>query len=350
MEKKNLCGMTADEIFRIIQSEGFDFHHAVTIANAIYKKRLTDLSGISGLPKKLREYLAEVAIAMLYRPEASEVSFDKTIKYLFKSPEGKQFETVYIPDVKRNTVCVSTQSGCRMGCPFCVTARYGFFGNLSEADILNQVLSLPGSEKVTHVVFMGMGEPMDNLENVLKACEILTAEWGMAISPGNITVSSVGITPAIKSFLVNSACNLTLSLYSPFPGERISVVPAEKKYPVREIIEIMKRFPVRKKRRLSVAYVMIKDVNDTDKHFNGLMNLLKDSGIRVNLLPYHQVKGDSNRSSSEERMQFFRHNLVISGISASIRKSRGTDISAACGLLASGLKQDKTQKKLIKKE
>jgi 23S rRNA (adenine2503-C2)-methyltransferase len=345
MKKKNLCGMTADEIFRIIQSEGFDFHHAITVANAIYKKRLTDLSGISALPKRLREYLAEESIIMFYKPEASEVSVDKTIKYLFKSPEGKQFETVYIPDLKRNTVCVSTQSGCRMGCPFCVTARYGFYGNLAVSDILNQVLSLPGSEKVTHVVFMGMGEPMDNIENVLKACEILSSEWGMAISPGNITVSSVGITPAIKSFLEKSSCNLTLSLYSPFPGERLGVIPAEKKYPVSEIIEFMKRFPVRKKRRLSVAYIMIQNVNDTDKHLNGLKSLLKDSGIRANLLPYHQVKGDSNRPSSEERMQFFRHNLVISGISASIRKSRGTDISAACGLLATGLKQDKTQKK-----
>ncbi len=340
MVKKNLCGMTADEIFSIIQSEGFNFHHAVMVTNAIYKKGLSGLSGISGLPKRLKEYLEEVGVIKFYNPGTLEVSVDKTVKYLFKNPEGKQFETVYIPDIKRNTVCVSTQSGCRMGCPFCVTARYGFYGNLAAGDILNQVLSLPGSEKVTHVVLMGMGEPMDNLENVIKACEILTAEWGMAMSPGNITVSSVGITPAVKSFLERSACNLTLSLYSPFPEERIRVIPAEKKYPVSDIIELMKSFPVKKKRRLSVAYVMIQNVNDTDKHLEGIRNLLKGSGIRVNLLPYHHVKGDSVRSSSEVRMQFFRHNLVISGISASIRKSRGADISAACGLLASGLLQD----------
>ena len=242
-----------------------------------------------------------------------------------------------MPDKKRNTVCVSTQSGCRMGCPFCVTGRYGFHGNLSAGEIVNQVISIPEASKITHVVFMGMGEPMDNLENVLKACRILTAEWGLAISQRNITVSTVGITPGIKIFLESSECNLTLSLYSPFPDERKLVVPAETRYPVSEIINIMKNYPVKKKRRLSVAYVMIKELNDTDHHLEGLKALLKGSDIRVNLLPYHLVPGDNNTSSSAERIQFFKHNLVISGISASIRKSRGIDISAACGLLATGL-------------
>jgi 23S rRNA (adenine2503-C2)-methyltransferase len=349
MAKKNLFGMTADEILRIIQSGGFDLHHAVSITNAIYKKRIEAFPAIPQLPGRLREFLEETSFIEVYKHEAYEASADGTIKYLFRSPGGMQFETIYIPDAKRNTVCVSTQSGCRMGCPFCVTGRYGFYGNLTTGDILNQVLSIPGSEKVTHVVFMGMGEPLDNLENVLKACEILTAEWGMAKSPGNITVSTVGVTPSVKTFLEKSSCNLALSLYSPFPDERVNVVPAESRYPVNEIIEIMKSFPVKKNRRLSVAFVMISNVNDTDKHLDGLKNMLKDSNIRINLLPYHHTDGDLNRSSSEERMQSFRHKLVISGISASIRKSRGTDISAACGLLASGLKRG-VLKKTIKNE
>jgi len=338
MIKKNICGLTVEEIFMLIQAEGYTYNQAVMAAKGVYRKRITDLSQIKGIPKSLVVYLNTVADTGFYRPSASEISVDKTIKYLFISPGGKKFESVYIPDVKRKTVCVSTQSGCRMGCPFCVTAKYGFHGNLSAGDILNQIISIPDTGEMTHVVFMGMGEPMDNLGNVLKACTIMTAEWGMSLSPRFITVSSVGITPGIIEFLNKSACNLTVSLYSPFTEERIRIIPAESAYPVHNIIRVMKDFPEKKKRRFSIAYVMIKDVNDTIKHLEGLKKLLRGSGIRVNLMPYHPVKDDQNALSSDARMLFFKHELVISGISASVRKSRGADISAACGLLASGLK------------
>jgi len=338
MTKKNLCGLTVEEIFRLIQAEGFSYDHALAVAKGIYRKRVSDVYQIKGIPKSLMAYLKLVSDEGFYKPASCEISLDRTIKYLFISPEGKKFEAVFIPGDKRTTVCVSTQSGCRMGCPFCVTGKYGFYGDLSAGDIVNQVISIPDTDKVTHVVFMGMGEPMDNLENVLKACTLMTSEWGMALSARNITVSSVGITQGITEFLNRSACNLTISLYSPFAEERIRVIPAETKYPVHGIINIMKDFPVKKKRRFSVAYIMIKDVNDTDRHLKGLKSLLAGSGIRVNLLPYHPTEDDRNISSPEGRMQFFRHNLVISGISASVRRSRGADISAACGLLASDLR------------
>ena len=341
MKKQNLVGLTVSDICELIKPEGYNLSHATAIANSIYKKRIKDLSGITKIPRMLQAYLGKIAEPFVYKPVASEVSSDGTIKYLFRNPEGKQFETVYIPDKKHNTVCVSTQSGCRMGCPFCVTARYGFHGNLDAGDIVNQILGIPPAGNVTHVVFMGMGEPLDNTDNVIKACEILTSEWGMALSPGNITVSTVGITPSVIPFLEKTRCNLTISLFSPFPEERIKFIPAEKKYPVAGIIDILKRFPVKKKRRFSAAFVMISGINDTDRHLDGLKKMLKGSGIRVNLLPYHRIEGDDNVTSSEERMMHFRHNLVISGISASIRRSRGADISAACGLLASGLVQQK---------
>lgn len=338
MEKKNLLGLTALEIYDLIRDEGFEYRHAVAITNSIYKKRISDLSLVAGIPKKLSSFLARDTEISFYEPSAREVSVDSTEKCLFRNREGNYFETVYLPEKKRNTVCVSTQSGCRMGCPFCATAGYGFHGNLDAGDMINQVLCLPYSERVTHVVFMGMGEPLDNLGNLLRACEILTAEWGLAISPRNITVSSVGITPAVSDFLGRSGCNFTISLYSPFPDERVKVVPAEKRYPVKSIIDIMKSFPVRKKRRLSVAYIMIRDINDTDRHLEALIELLQGSGIRVNLLPYHPLDDSGSASSDEGRMTRFRHNLMLSGISASVRKSRGADISAACGLLASGLR------------
>jgi 23S rRNA (adenine2503-C2)-methyltransferase len=185
---------------------------------------------------------------------------------------------------------------------------------------------------------MGMGEPMDNIDNVLKACEILTAEAGLALSPRNVTVSTVGITPGIVRFLEQSRCNLTLSLYNPFSEERALAAPVERKYPFQDIIELMKNYPLQKKRRLCIAYLMIKDLNDSPRHLEELKSILKDTGIRVNLLPYHAAGNNEYITSPDERMQFFRHSLVMSGISASIRKSRGTDISAACGLLAGELK------------
>jgi 23S rRNA (adenine2503-C2)-methyltransferase len=338
MAVNSLSGLTVEEIFLLFEPSGFKFEHAVSIANSIYKKGLNDISQTGNIPKNLRKMVCESTDVGFFKPVASEISLDKTVKYLFRTAEGKQFETVYVPDDKRNTVCVSTQSGCRMGCSFCATAGYGFHGNLSAGEIVNQVISIPGADKVTHVVLMGMGEPMDNLDNVLKACKILTSGWGLSLSPGNVTVSTVGITPGIERFLGASECNLALSLFSPFPNERKMMIPVEAKYPVKDILGMLKGYPVKKKRRFSLAYMMIKDLNDTDRHLSELKSIISGSRIRVNLLPFHPYGMDIRKSSTPERMMFFKHNLVISGISASIRKSRGLDISAACGLLAAGLK------------
>lgn len=336
MEKQFLCGLNSTEISENIAREEFPGKHALRIANSIYKNGITSIEEIPGIPKSLKSHLNSVASIGIVAPYASERSLDGTIKYLFIS-DDKKFETVYIPEGKRHTVCVSSQSGCRMGCPFCVTGKYGFHGNLDVREIVSQVLGIPEFREITHVVFMGMGEPMDNLENVLKSCEILTSEWGMALGRKNITVSSVGITPGIQKFLQISECNLAVSLFSPFSDERRSIVPAERKYPVHEIIALMRSVPLVKKRRLSLTYVMIKGLNDSDAHLLSLKSLADGSGIRINLLPYHPLPDDPMESSSPERMLHFKHNLVISGISASVRKSRGSDISAACGLLASKL-------------
>jgi 23S rRNA (adenine2503-C2)-methyltransferase len=327
--------MSAEEIRSLTGATSF---HALSIANSLYKRRINNIMLYPGIPKRIREELDNRFYPGIYEPTVLEKSSDGTIKYLFRNGEGLEFETVFLSDGRRNTVCVSSQSGCRMGCPFCVTGRYGFRGNLNVQDIINQVIGIPEAGRITHVVFMGMGEPMDNIGNVLKAITVLTAEWGISIGQRNITVSTVGITEGIKKFLKHSGCNLALSLYSPFSDERLVAVPAEKKYPVSGIIDIMKNHVTHKGRRMSIAYVMIRDVNDTGRHLEALKNLLKNTGIRVNLLPYHQVPEDINISSTPERLHYFKHELVMSGISASIRKSKGIDVSAACGLLASGLK------------
>jgi 23S rRNA (adenine2503-C2)-methyltransferase len=333
MVKTGICGLTADDIFDLINPSGYSYADSVSVSNSVYKKSAAGFSGMrisSGLKGKLEE----IADTGIYPPVSYEISSDGTVKYLFRTATGKEFETVYIPDDKRNTICVSTQSGCRMGCSFCETAKSGFRGSLTAGEIVNQIISIPEARKITHVVFMGMGEPMDNLENVLKACSIITAEWGLSISHRNVTVSTVGVAPAVDQFLRRSDCNLVLSLFSPFTEERRIHVPAEKVYPASEIIGMMKKYPLRKKRRLSLAYVMIRELNDTARHLEELKSMLGSTSLRINLVPYHTIPNDLLTPSTAERMQFFKHNLVTSGISASIRKSRGADISAACGLLA----------------
>jgi len=329
--------MTSDEIFDLISSSGYSYANALSISNSIYKKGIKEVSMIPRISGSLKSELSENFQIGIFIPCASEVSIDKSIKYLFSTEDGRKFETVYIPDNKRHTLCVSTQSGCRMGCSFCVTGRYGFHGNLTAAEIINQIISLPVADRITHIVFMGMGEPMDNIENVLKACKIITSEWGMSISPRNVTVSTVGITPGVEKFLTLCDCNLTLSLYSPFSDERRKLTPVENKYPVKRIIDILKSYPLKKKRRFSIAYLMIHDQNDKESHLEELKSILIGSKIRVNLLSFHQTGNEDCLPSTDERMQYFKHSLVVSGISASIRKSRGTDISAACGLLAENL-------------
>jgi 23S rRNA (adenine2503-C2)-methyltransferase len=333
MVKTGICGLTAEDIFDLIRPSGFSYADSVSVSNGIYKKSAAGFSGMK-ISSALKGMLGEFAYAGINPPVSFEISSDRSVKYLFRTGTGNVFETVYLPDSKRHTICVSSQSGCKMGCSFCETGRIGFRGNLTSGEIVNQIISVPEARKITHVVFMGMGEPMDNLANVLKACAIITAEWGLSISPRNVTVSTVGITPAVEQFLTISDCNLALSLFSPFTAERSVHVPAEKLYPARQIIDIMKRHPLRKKRRLSLAYVMIKELNDTNQHLEELRSLLEASLLRINLIPYHPVPDDIYHPSSPERMQFYKHSLVTSGISASIRKSRGTDISAACGLLA----------------
>jgi 23S rRNA (adenine2503-C2)-methyltransferase len=335
MNKEKLCGLSVEEIFGFIEPHGYFFRHALAISNAIYKRRINVFQLIEKIPRRLREFLIEGAEPGTFSPLRSEASDDGSVKYLFRNEQGLEYETVFLPDGKRRTVCISTQSGCRMGCSFCATGRYGFRGNLTAREIVNQVISLPESGEINHIVLMGMGEPMDNIENVLRACRILTSEWGLAIGQGNVTVSTVGIAAGVHRFLRESGCNLTLSLHSPFSEERNKLIPAERANPVSEIVQMMRDFPLQKKRRFSLAYIMIKDLNDSDRHLEKLKLLVSNSDIRVNLLQYHGVGDCSFVSSPAERIQYFRHNLVISGISASIRRSRGNDIAAACGLLAS---------------
>jgi 23S rRNA (adenine2503-C2)-methyltransferase len=334
MQKRILCGTSLDEITRDLNGYSIDSKYALKLAHWIYKKGITEILEIKNISKEIKKSISEKFDSGLFPPAKIQISGDKTEKYLFNTPDGRNFETVYLPEINRKTLCVSTQSGCRMGCKFCLTGRSGFRGNLTAGEIVNQVICQPHSGQITHVVFMGMGEPMDNINEVLKACDILTAEWGISLSKRNVTVSTVGITDPITEFFKKSKCNITFSLFSPFSEERSDVIPVEKKYPFKEIVSILAKERLKRKRRVSIAYIMINGINDTEKHFIALRDLLAGTKIRVNLLPYNITPGSELMPSTAEKMQFFKHNLTISGIPASIRKSRGNDISAGCGLLA----------------
>ena len=327
------CGFTGGKLSELQAMEGVPPDLILRAISSFYRRRIHDFNQMRELPKSFRNQLNTFFESGLTLPVNSVESSDHSIKYLFFT-SGRAYETVFIPGTKRRTVCISTQSGCRMGCPFCVTGKSGFSGNLSAGEIINQVISMPASRTLTHVVFMGMGEPLDNPDEVLTACRILTSSWGLAISPAHITVSTVGITPGVERFLTESHCNLTLSLFSPYPDERARAIPAERVYPAEEIIRMMKYYPDIKKRRFSIAYLMMNGINDTDRHLEGLVKLLEGSRIRVNLLPFHSTGGEELRASSPARLEYFRQNLLQKGISASVRKSRGVDISAACGMLA----------------
>lgn len=337
---KTISGLLLSDAEELLRSLGLDERYARRLLYWIYRRGIKSFEEVNDIPGRILKVLQGHVVTGLSSPIVREVSSDGSVKYLFPNSCGLTHETVWLPDGKRSTVCVSVQSGCRMGCRFCATGRDGWGGNLSAGEIVNQVVSIPG--EVTHIVLMGMGEPGDNIDEVIKACRIFTAEWGLAAGRSRVTVSTVGVIPSVKRLLEETVCNITLSLHSPFPEERREVIPAEVRWPFTETLNLMKGYDNRRKRRFSVAYVMIKGKNDSERHLAELKRLLSGTDIRVNLLPYHPVDPNDDRCSDSVTMMRFKHELVISGIGASIRKSRGADIAAACGMLAAANRSSKT--------
>ncbi|MDP2424516.1 MAG: 23S rRNA (adenine(2503)-C(2))-methyltransferase RlmN, partial [Bacteroidales bacterium] len=270
----------------------------------------------------------------LSNPVKEQASIDGTKKYLYRSESGKFIEAAYIPGKIRHTLCVSTQVGCKMGCLFCMTARQGFQGQLSAGEILNQVHSLPERYLLTNIVYMGMGEPFDNLDAVMKSLEILSAEWGFAMSPKRITVSTIGIIPGMKTFLEHSQCHLAVSLHSPFEEDRKKLMPIQNVYSLKEVLETIRSYDFSRQRRVSFEYIMFKGLNDTPAHVKELARILNGIRCRINLLKFHPIPGTTLQSSDDHTIEWFREALKAKGIMTSLRQSRGQDIDAACGLLS----------------
>ncbi|OJV37337.1 MAG: 23S rRNA (adenine(2503)-C(2))-methyltransferase [Bacteroidales bacterium 36-12] len=335
MTKLPLLGKTLSELKNIAVELGMPAFTGKQLSDWIYKKRITSIDEMSNISLQNRNLLNEKYEIGRSIPVESQVSVDGTIKYLFRTHKNQFIESVYIPEEDRATLCVSSQVGCKMNCLFCMTGKQGFSSQLTPTEIINQYYSIPESEKLTNIVFMGMGEPMDNLDNLLTSLEIMTSDYGMGWSPKRITVSTIGILPKMISFLEKSTCHLAVSMHTPFADERLKLMPVQKAYPIESVIEELKKHDFSKQRRVSFEYIMFNGLNDTMRHAIAVVKLLKDIPCRVNLIRYHKIPEIDLDSSDEARMVSFRDYLTNNGVMTTIRKSRGEDIFAACGMLSS---------------
>lgn len=334
MEKQVLFGKTLAELKEILTLRGLPAFTARQIADWLYRKDISSIDRMSNLSKNTRELLkADFDFGLTSYTKVQE-SVDGTKKYLFPAGKHQFIETAYIPEEKRNTLCVSSQVGCKMGCLFCMTGKQGFQANLTAGQIVNQVRSLPEREKLTNIVFMGMGEPFDNPDEVMKSLEIFTAGWGMGWSPKRITVSTIGIIPAMKRFLEESSCHLAVSMHSPFEEERRKLMPVESVYSLKEVLGLIRGFDFGKQRRVSFEYIMFKDLNDTPRHVKELARILNGIRCRMNLIRFHPIPNSPLEGSADETIEQFKDALNAKGIRTTIRASRGQDIFAACGLLS----------------
>lgn len=333
-----LLGKSLAELKEVAKSLGMPAFTGGQMAKWLYGKHVMDIDDMTDISKSNRERLKEHFTIGCMSPAESQRSVDGTVKYLFPTSSGKFVETVYIPENDRATLCVSSQVGCKMNCLFCQTGKQGFEGSLSASDILNQIYSLPEHDSLTNIVFMGQGEPMDNLDNVLRATETLTAPWGYAWSPKRITVSSVGVKNKLKRFIEESECHVAISLHSPIPEQRAMLMPAEKGMHIVDIVEMLRNYDFSHQRRLSFEYIVFGGVNDSPMHAREIIKLLKGLDCRVNLIRFHQIPGVDLHGADDSRMEAFRDYLTGHGVFTTIRASRGQDIYAACGLLSTARK------------
>lgn len=338
-EKTTLYGMTLQQLSELCEREHLPRFAASQIARWLYVSHVDSIDSMTNLSLAVRRTLQERYELGLTPPLRESISADGTKKYLFATKQGEYIESAYIPDGDRATLCVSSQAGCRMGCKFCATGRQGLQHSLSAGEIINQILSIPDSKKLTNVVFMGMGEPLDNTDEVLRAIEILTAKWGFAWSPTRITLSTAGVAKELPRFLDESKAHLAISLHNPFHDERAEIMPIEKAYPIREVMDILRRYDFTSQRRVSFEYILMEGLNDSPRHIKELCRLLDGVKCRINLIRFHKIPDSPYYSPSEEQMIAFRNTLTAKGIQTTIRTSRGEDIQAACGLLSTKEKQ-----------
>lgn len=354
--KQPLLGLTLAELTQIALELGLPKFVGKQICGWIYDKHVKSINEMTNLSKVARARLAEHYDVGCSEPVDAMKSCDGTIKYLYRTNSGHYIETVYIPDFgtdggpdgsaapRRATLCVSCQVGCKMHCEFCMTGRQGFAAHLTACEILNQIYSLPQREWLTNIVFMGQGEPFDNLDAVLRATSVLTADWAYGWSPRRITVSSVGLAKGLVRFLDESHCNLAISLHHPIPEERARIMPAERAFSITDLVGVLSQYDFcrktnddyeegTKQRRLTFEYIVFGGLNDTVQHADALLKLLRPLDCRINLIRFHTIPDTQFRATDEDALHRFCDYLNAHGVTTTIRASRGQDIYAACGLL-----------------
>lgn len=329
-----LYGSTLNQLKTLAEELGLSRFTHKQIARWLYTRFVDDIESMTDLSKSARATLAANCTLGLSAPLKVSVSADGTKKYLFATTEGEYIESALIPDGERMTLCVSSQAGCKMGCKFCATGRMGFRHNLSATEIINQVISIPERDRLTNIVFMGMGEPLDNIDNVLRALDILTSEWGMAWSPTRITVSTAGVARTLPRLLDEQKVHIAVSLHNPFPEERREIMPIENSYSIVEVCNILRRYDFTHQRRVSFEYIVLEDKNCSPRHIKELCRLLDGIKCRINLIRFHRIPDSPFFSPPLDRIIEFRDTLTRRGIQTTLRASRGEDIEAACGLLS----------------
>ena len=339
ISKFRLYGASLAQLKALCEELGLPRFAHKQIAKWLYSRFVTDIDSMTDLSKVAREILKEHCELGLSAPLKESVSQDGTKKYLFRTSEGEYIESALIPDGERMTLCVSSQAGCKMGCKFCATGRMGFRHHLTATEIINQILSIPERDKLTNLVFMGMGEPLDNIDNLLLTLDILTAEWGMAWSPTRITVSTAGVARTLPRLLDESKVHIAVSLHNPFPEERREIMPIENSYSIREVCDILRRYDFTHQRRVSFEYIVLEGMNSSMRHIKELSRLLDGIKCRINLIRFHKIPDSPFYSPELDKIIEFRDTLTKRGIQTTLRASRGEDIEAACGLLSTAEKR-----------
>ena len=339
MQWTDLRDLQRHEMATLLEAEGEPHFRAQQLCHWIYKRQATNLQQMTDIPERLRQRLQQrlyISTLTLVRHQSSE---DGTEKFLFGLEDGNQIETVLIPTEDRRTLCVSTQVGCAIGCRFCLTAQGGLVRSLRPAEIVSQVLYFqePGktpSRAFTNVVFMGMGEPLDNFHGTVQALRILTADWGVELSPRRITVSTSGLVRRLDAFgRENLKVNLAISLNATTDAVRSQIMPINKAYPIDTLLAACRAFPLAARQRITFEYVLLRDLNDTLEDAQRLVQLLRGLRCKINLLPFNEIADSPYRRPCDAAVQRFQDYLLQHGFSAFVRQSRGRDISAACGQL-----------------
>ncbi|HPK29606.1 MAG TPA: 23S rRNA (adenine(2503)-C(2))-methyltransferase RlmN [Bacteroidales bacterium] len=341
--KPKLLGMSLLQLEELVADLSLPKYVARQIADWLYAKGTREISGMTNLSIAVRKALEErYQIGHTLYTE-KYISSDGTKKYIFPtSIAGRYIETVMIPEYEVNadmemgraTICLSSQIGCRMNCSFCMTGRMGYHGQLSAAEMISQFMNIDEAQELTNAVFMGMGEPLDNWDEVSKVLQILTSEWGFGWSPKRITLSTIGVLPKLKSFLDDFKCHLAVSLHTPFDEERAALMPVQKAFKLEEVLALIRRYDFTGQRRVSFEYIMFSGVNDTKRHADALIRMLSGLECRINLIRFHSIPDSPLQPTPRTRIDDFKARLNNAGIITTLRASRGEDIMAACGLLA----------------